>query len=56
LLDAVGDVPHRRHDASVLGDVVKQFEMMDIHDIDWGDARELLSIHAPEASRAITGT
>ena len=31
LLDAVGNVPHRRHDAAVPGDVIKQFEMMDIH-------------------------
>jgi hypothetical protein len=30
-LDAVGDVAHRRHDAAVLRDKVKKFEMMDVH-------------------------
>jgi len=31
LLDAVGDVVDCRHDAAVFGDVVEQFQMMDIH-------------------------
>ena len=31
LLDAVGNVPHRRHDAAVPGDVIKQFEVMNVH-------------------------
>jgi hypothetical protein len=31
LLDAVGNVPHRRHDAAVFGDVIKEFEVMNIH-------------------------
>jgi hypothetical protein len=31
LLDAVGNVPHRRHDAAVPGHVVKKFEMMNVH-------------------------
>ena len=31
LLDAVGDVVHRRHDAAVPGDVIEQFKMMDVH-------------------------
>ena len=31
LLDAVGNVPHRRHDAAVPGDVIKKFEVMNVH-------------------------
>jgi hypothetical protein len=31
LLDAIRNVPHRRHDAAVFGDVIKQFKMMDVH-------------------------
>ena len=34
LLDAVRDVPHRRHDAAVLGDKIKQFKVMNIHSAD----------------------
>jgi hypothetical protein len=31
LLDAVGDVAHRRHDPAVPGDEIKKFKMMDVH-------------------------
>ena len=31
LLDAVGNVPHRRHDAAMPGHVVKKFEMVNVH-------------------------
>ena len=31
LLDAVGNISHRRHDAAVPGDVIKQFEVMNVH-------------------------
>ena len=31
LLDAVGNVPHRRHDAAVRGHAVKKFEMINVH-------------------------
>jgi hypothetical protein len=31
LLDAIGNVPHCRHDAAVPGDVIKQFEVMNVH-------------------------
>src|ERR1017187_5326402 len=34
LLDAVGNVPHRRHNAAVPRDVIKQFEMVDVHGAD----------------------
>ena len=33
LLDAIGNVPHRRHDAAVPGHVIKQFEVMDVHGV-----------------------
>jgi len=31
LLDAVGDVAHRRHNAAVPRDVIEKFEVMDVH-------------------------
>ncbi len=31
LLDAIRNVSHRRHDAAVFGDVIKKFEVMDVH-------------------------
>ena len=31
LLDAVGDVAYGGHDAAVAGDIIKKFEMMDVH-------------------------
>ena len=31
LLDAVRNIPHRRHDAAVPGHVVKKFEMVNVH-------------------------
>ena len=31
LLDAIGNVPYRRHDATVPGDVIKQLKVMNVH-------------------------
>jgi hypothetical protein len=32
-LDALGDVSHRLGDAAVAGDVVKEFQMMNVHGV-----------------------
>jgi hypothetical protein len=31
LLDAAGNISRRRHDAAVPGDVIKLFEVMNVH-------------------------